>query len=39
LEFDTEVDRRTIFKQKFAVIVVCGLIIPLLACAATLWLL
>jgi hypothetical protein len=35
-KFNTEADHRTVFWQKTVVLVICGLVIPLLACIITL---
>jgi hypothetical protein len=37
--FDTEADRRLIVWQKFAIMSICGLVVPLVALALTLWIL
>lgn len=37
--FDTEADHRLIFWQKFAILSICGLVVPLFALAATVWIL
>lgn len=36
-DFDTEEDRRLIFWQKLVILSICGLVVPLLALATTLW--
>ena len=38
-KFDSEADRQLIFWQKFLILSICGLLIPLLSLAATLWVL
>jgi hypothetical protein len=39
LEFSSETDRRAVFWQKTAVLATCGLVMPLLACLLTFWVL
>jgi hypothetical protein len=38
-DFDTPEDRRIVFRQKVAILTICGAVVPLMALAATFWIL